>query len=146
MKKFSKALVNKMYLLEKFEGKGGWTFARIPEVKKDKSRPFGWVRVCGSIDNVMIKGYHLMPMGEGKLFLPVNAEIRKKTGKSAGDRVHIILYPDDKPTEIPPELIDCLQDEPEAFNKFENCLTAKGRHILNGSIQPKQMKPGREGF
>lgn len=36
-----KPLVNKQYLLEKFEGMGGWTFARIPEIIKDKKAPFG---------------------------------------------------------------------------------------------------------
>jgi hypothetical protein len=29
--KFVKPLVNKKYKLEKFHGKGGWTFARIPD-------------------------------------------------------------------------------------------------------------------
>ena len=76
-----KPLVNKSYLLERFQAKGGWTYAKIPEVLQDKHSPFGWVRVRGSIDNFEIKNYHLMPMGNGNLFLPVKAEIRKKIGK-----------------------------------------------------------------
>ncbi|HYG01732.1 MAG TPA: DUF1905 domain-containing protein [Chryseosolibacter sp.] len=63
-----KPLVNKQYRLEKFPGKGGWTFARIPEIMQDKTKPFGWVKVRGSIDGVEFKKYHLMPMGNGNLF------------------------------------------------------------------------------
>lgn len=40
-------------------------------------------------------------MGNGKLFLPVKAEIRKKIKKAEGDKVHVILYPDNEPLEVP---------------------------------------------
>ena len=113
-----KPLLEKSYLLEKFAGKGGWTYARIPEILQDKHAPFGWVRVRGSIDGVEIKSYHLMPMGNGQLFLPVKAEIRKKIGKQAGDRINVILYADDRPVEIPEELSICLLDEPGAYENF----------------------------
>ena len=59
-----------------------------------------------------------MPMGNGKLFLPVKAEIRKKIKKQEGDTVHVILYPDDEPLEIPEEFKICLADEPTANNFF----------------------------
>jgi len=74
-------LVDKKYKLEKFPGKGGWTFARIPEILQDKTKPFGWVKVRGTIDGYEIKKYNLMPMGDGMLFLAVRAEIRKKINK-----------------------------------------------------------------
>lgn len=111
-------LVKKEYLLEKFQGKGGWTYARIPEILQNKKAPFGWVRVRGTIDGVEIKGYHLMPMGNGKLFLPVKAEIRKKIGKKEGDYVQVILYADNLPTELPEELKLCLLAEPNAYETF----------------------------
>ena len=113
-----KPLVNNSYLLERFQAKGGWTYAKIPEILQDKHSPFGWVRVRGTIDNVEIKNYHLMPLGNGNLFLPVKAEIRKKIGKKEGDYVHVILYPDNLPTEIPEELQLCLLDEPVAYKTF----------------------------
>ncbi len=115
-----KALVNQVYLLEKFPGKGGWTFARLPEILPDKNAPFGWVSVFGTIDNIAIKGYHLMPMGNGQLFLPIKAAIRKQLGKSSGDKVHVILYRDNLPTEIPEELMQCFQDEPGSYEAFKN--------------------------
>ncbi len=116
-----KLLVDKKYLLEKFSGKGGWTYAQIPEIMPSKHSPFGWVKVCGTIENVAINNYHLMPMGNGKLFLPVKADIRKKIKKQAGDFVRVTLYEDNLPTEIPEELRLCLLDEPnglEAFLKY----------------------------
>ena len=111
-------VVNKEYLLEKYPGKGGWTFATIPEIPQDKNAHFGWVKVKGSIDGYEIKKYHLMPMGNGCLFLPVKAEIRKKIKKQAGNFVHVILYLDNDPLEIPEEFSICLKDEPEALKFF----------------------------
>ncbi len=111
-------LVDKEYLLEKFHGKGGWTFARIPEILQDKNKAFGWVRVRGSIDNYEIKNYNLQPMGNGNLFLPIKAEMRKKICKKEGDFVRITLFADNSPTELPEELKLCLLDEPNAYEIF----------------------------
>ncbi len=124
-----KPLVNKEYLLEKFPGKGGWTYTIIPEILPDKKSPFGWVKVRGSIDGYEIKKYHLLPTlsGTGQLFLSVKAEIRKKIKKEAGDYVHIILYPDNEPLEVPEELLLCLQDDTEAL-KFFNSLNENEQH------------------
>lgn len=113
-----KPLINKKYLLEKFPGKGGWTYAVIPEVLQDKHAHFGWVKVRGFIDDFELKNYRLMPMGNGMLFLPVRAEIRKKIGKKEGDWVHVKLFADNDALEIPKELMLCLEDEPQALKNF----------------------------
>ena len=108
-------LVNADYLLEKIPGKGGWTYAAIPEIPQNKGNPFGWVKVKGRIDDYPLSQYKLMPMGEGRLFLPVKAAIRKLIGKEAGDKVHIVLYLDESPFEIPEELRLCFENEPPAL-------------------------------
>ncbi|MET3127967.1 hypothetical protein ABID42_003086 [Arcicella rosea] len=113
-----KPLIDKKYLLEKFPGKGGWTYAIIPEVLQDKHAYFGWVKVKGFIDDFELKNYRLMPMGNGMLFLPVRAEIRKKIGKKEGDWVHVKLFADNDALEIPKELMLCLEDEPQALKNF----------------------------
>jgi hypothetical protein len=123
-------LVDKEYLLEKFQGKGGWTFAKIPEITQNKNVPFGWVKVRGTIDNFEIKNYNLQPMGNGNLFLPVKAEIRKKINKKAGEYVHIILYPDNEPIEVPEELLLCLQDEPKALKFFNSLSESEQLHYV----------------
>lgn len=117
-------LVDKEYLLEKLPGKYGWTYTIIPEIRPDPNAPFNWVKVRGTIDSYQIKGYRLMPSGDvmpsgkGVLFLAVNAEIRKKIQKQAGDYVHIVLYPDNEPIEIPKEFLLCLQDDIVALQFF----------------------------
>ena len=116
MKK-EKPLVNNTYLLEKIPGKGGWTYAAIPEVLQSKETPFGWVRVKGSIDSYGFKQYKLMPMGNGQLFLPVKAQIRKQIKKEAGDRVKVILYADDSLLEIPEEILACFDNELPSIKK-----------------------------
>lgn len=121
-----KPLVNKKYRLEKFVGKGGWTYARIPEIPQNKKTHFGWVKVRGTIDGFEIRKYNLMPMGNGKLFLPVKAEIRKKINKKEGDLVHVVLYPDNEPLETPEEMLVCLEDEPAAL-KFFNSISESER-------------------
>lgn len=59
-----------------------------------------------------------MPMGNGSLFLPVKAEIRKKIGKKEGDWIHVILFADTSPVEIPEELLICLKEDKEAYDTF----------------------------
>jgi uncharacterized protein YdeI (YjbR/CyaY-like superfamily) len=56
------------------------------------------------------------------LFRPVKAEIRKKIKKKEGDYVHVILYADNGPTDVPEEMLICLQDEPKA-ERFFNSLS-----------------------
>ena len=131
-------LVNEKYLLEKFKGKGGWTYAKIPEILQDKSAPFGWVRVRGTIDGYEIKSYHLMPMGNGNLFLPVKSAIRKKIGKKEGDVVHITLYKDDLPVEIPGELQSCLLDEPSAYKNFLNHTPGEQKSFIEWIYSAKK--------
>lgn len=133
-----KPLVDKLYLLEKQAGKGGWTYVVISEIAPDKHKYFGLVRVRGTIDDYEIKSYNLMQMGNGKLFLPVKAEIRKKIGKAEGDQVHIILYADDLPMDIPEELKFCLADEPEAYKNFMSYTEAIQRQFIEWIYSAKK--------
>lgn len=124
-------LVDKSYLLQKFQGKGGWTYAAIPEIPKDKSAWFGLVKVCGSIDGYEITNYHLMPMGNGTMFIPVKAEIRKKIGKQEGDWVNIILYSQELPRVVHEDFLICLQDDPIAYQNFQKINNAEQKEIID---------------
>jgi hypothetical protein len=126
-----KPLVDQDYLLHKMEGKGGWTYAAIPEIVQDKHAYFGWVKVRGLIDNYEIANYHLMPMGNGILFLPVKAEIRKKIGKNEGDWVHITLYSQELPTVVPEDFLLCLKDEPVAYQKFQQLSESEQKTMID---------------
>ncbi|MCG3166531.1 MAG: hypothetical protein POELPBGB_02310 [Bacteroidia bacterium] len=133
-----KPLVSKKFLLEKYPGKGGWTFARLPDIRPDKKSPFGWRKVRGTIDGFEIRKYHLMPMGNGDLFLPVKAEIRKAIKKHEGDYVHIVLFPDNEPMEVPEEMLLCLNDEPDALRFFNALTESEQRYYINWIYSAKK--------
>lgn len=133
-----KPLIDKKYLLEKFPEKGGWTYAAIPEVLQDKHAHFGWVKVKGFIDDFELKSYRLMPMGNGMLFLPVRAEIRKKIGKKEGDWVHIKLFADNDTLKIPKELMLCLEDEPQALKNFLTYTESEQKAYIDWILNAKK--------
>lgn len=134
----NKPLVNKKYLLEKYPGKGGWTYAAIPEIPQDKNAPFGWVTVKGNIDDFELKNYKLMPMGNERLFLPVKADIRKKIGKKEGDWVHIVLYLDNTTNHIPNEFLDCLKQDPQVHHSFFLLTSGQQKQLIDWIYSAKK--------
>jgi hypothetical protein len=131
-------LIQKKFILEKIAGKGGWTFVRLPKLKLKSKSPFGMVKVKGTIDDFGISQYNLMPMGNGGLFLPVRAEIRKKIKKECGDLVMIILYPDNSVLETPDEFVLCLQDEPAALRFFTSLSESQRKWYLQWIYSAKK--------
>ncbi|MCU0432356.1 MAG: YdeI/OmpD-associated family protein [Bacteroidia bacterium] len=123
-------LIKGEFLLEKFEGKGGWTFARLP-LELNRKTPFGWVRVKGMIDDYEISQFHLMPMGNGFLFLSVKADIRKKIKKQAGDMVRLVLFEDDSKLQTPAEFQLCLNDEPDADTFYKSLSETEQRFYIH---------------
>ena len=136
--KLKKALVDSKYKLQKFPGKGGWTYVVISEIPKDQHAHFGMVRVKGKIDNYEIKQYNLMPMSGGTLFLPIKADIRKIINKREGDSVHTILYADNSPVEIPAELEICLRDEPSAYETFMSYTDSEKKAFIDWIYSAKR--------
>ena len=126
-----KPLVNKKFKLEKYPGKGGWTYKTIAGIPPTLRTRGGMVKVKGFIDDHEIKSYNLFPLKNGKYFFPVKAEIRKKIRKEAGDSVKIILYPDADPIEIPGELLECLRDEPKAHTFFFKLTDAQQKQYID---------------
>ncbi len=142
--KTDKPLVDKEYLLFKTEGKGGWTFTEIPEIKMPKTA-FGMLKVKGKIDSYEFSGVHLMPIGNGHVGLAVKAEVRKKINKQAGDMVHITLYEDTTPFLIPEELISCMELEEGVKEKFNTCSHSRKKKFIDWiySARTEQTKAER---
>lgn len=111
-------LVDKDYLLQKEECKGGCTYVEILEIPMPKT-PFGMLKVKGKIDDYEFSNTHLMPLGNGNLVLAVKAAIKKKIRKEAPDTVHVIIYEDKTPLVISEELLLCMGYEDGALEKFE---------------------------
>ncbi len=112
------------FILEKFPGKGGWTFTRVPPAVLPSRKSFGMIRVCGFIDDFEFEGKHLMPMGDGFLFLPISKPIRNTIRKEQGDIVRLKLLRDEVPSNVPEELIDCLKDDPGKLQLFQKLSDA----------------------
>jgi len=137
--KESRLLVDANYLLHKFSGKGGWTYAEIPEIPPDKHAWFNWVKVRGFIDAYELKHYKLMPMGNGHLFLPVKAAIRKAINKSEGDTVRIVLYADNTPLVMPQDLIDCFElEDARLAEAFTNETESQQKGFLDWIYEAKK--------
>lgn len=140
-------LVNQLLLLKKFPGKGGWTYAEVPELTGISRVNFGWVRVKGTIDNYEVSDYSLAPMKGGQLFLPVKAEIRKRIKKQAGDYIKVVLYRDDSAFIIPEDLIDCLLLEEKAYQNFNKLNKSDQRQYVKWIYAAKreETRAGRIG-
>ncbi len=133
--------VDKVCLLQKFPGKGGWTYAEIPEFTQNKNNPFGWVTVSGLIDGYPLKQSKLQPMGNGKLFLSVKSEIRKKIGKQAGDEVHVKLHIDNGPLELSEELTECFElEDPRLLTIFRSFTHGEQKSYVDWINEAKMEK------
>ena len=131
--------------IEKFSKQGektGWTYIVVPDkiAKKLNSGVKKSYRVKGKLDEFKIEKTSLIPMGEGNFILPINAAIRKATGKRFGATLKVQLELDGSPILPPAELIECLQDEPEALEYF-NSLPQSHRNYFTKWIDSAKTEP-----
>ena len=101
--------------------KTGWHYIEVPADIAEKLNPADKksFRVKGKLDNHPIKGASLIPMGGGTYILALNAAIRQGIRKTKGAMLKVQLAVD-KPYELLPELLECLNDEPDAKAFFSS--------------------------
>lgn len=131
-------LIDADFVIEKFEGKGAWHFVQLPEIAMNKEARFGWVRVKGDVEGYELKQYNLMPMGNGRLFLPLKAQMRKAIKKQVGDTVHVRLYLDNSPYKVPEEIVACLEVEPKALRVFLQLSESQQKKNIDWIYEAKQ--------
>lgn len=129
----------------KFDKQGektGWSYILIPAKIANKLNPGikKSYRVKGKLDDFKIEKASLIPMGEGDFILPINAAIRKGTGKRKGATLKIQFELDHSPIKPPTELIECLQDEPEALKYFTS-LPQSHRNYFTKWIESAKTEP-----
>ena len=110
-------------IIKKFSKKGektGWTYIELDAKLAQKLFPGNKksFRVKGRLDNFKIAQVALMPMGKGSFILPLNSEMRKGTGKIAGDELNVSISIDNSEVKISGELLECLDEEPKALEQF----------------------------
>ena len=116
--------------------KTGWTYIVVPAAASKKLNPGvkRSYRVKGKLDEFEIEKVALVPMGEGDFILAINAAMRKATGKRFGATLKVQLELDDAPIIPPAELLECMEDEPEAL-KYFNALPQGHRNYFTKWIQ-----------
>lgn len=118
------------FLLLKFPGKGGWTYTLIEADFKASGEAFGWVSAEVEIEEMPAVSYKLMPNKQGKLFLAVNASIRKATGKQAGDKLFLRVYQEQSGDSVEEEWQACLDMEENTVQQNFKALAPNERQQL----------------
>jgi hypothetical protein len=123
-------------LISKFDKMGektGWTYVIIPEelavVLNGASRRS--IRVSGTLDAHPISSVALLPRGDGSYILPLNAAMRKATGKSKGMHIEVQVQQDKVDKPLSKELLECLDDEPAARAFFYSLGKGHQRYFSN---------------
>jgi len=100
--------------------KTGWTYVTIPALIAEKLKPAikKSFRVKGFLDDYKIEQVALLPMGGGDFVMALNASMRKGIKKKKGAMLNVKLQVDTKPIKPPTDFIECLKDEPKAFEFF----------------------------
>jgi hypothetical protein len=122
--------------------KTGWTYIEIPVALGEKLMPGNkkGFRVKGYLDDYAFSGISLLPMGRGNFILTLNGTVRKKIRKTKGDKVNVKMEVDLKPLLPPSELMECLEDEPEALARFKD-LTKSHQNYFTNWIKSAKTEP-----
>jgi Domain of unknown function (DUF1905)/Bacteriocin-protection, YdeI or OmpD-Associated len=103
--------------------KTGWSYIEIPsdlaqQLKPGNKKSF---RVRGMLDGLPVQGMALMPMGDGNFIMALKADVRKGIHKNKGAMLHVSIEEDtDYKVEVPEDLKECFDFEPEALDFFNS--------------------------
>ncbi|MBK7873627.1 MAG: DUF1905 domain-containing protein [Saprospiraceae bacterium] len=142
-------IIDQHYVVEKRIAQSGfkmndWTYVVIADFPAERKSRNGNVRVRGWIDMYELQQYNLLPMKDGGMMLPLNAAVRKKIGKRVGDTVHVVLYADESPLEIPDDILVCLMDSPKAYDFFISLSESNQKYYIDWIEAAKKVETKAE--
>jgi hypothetical protein len=113
--------------------KQGWSFIIISKALSNKLNPGvrKGFRVKGKLDNYEIKQTSLLPVSGERFMLPINATMRKATGKKAGDKLVVEMEVDKTKLKLSADLLACLKDDPAADKFFKSLPPSHQRYFSN---------------
>lgn len=122
--------------IKKFDKQGektGWTYIEVPAAVAEKLNPDNkkGFRVKGKLDDYSFSMVALLPMGGGDFIMPLNAAMRKGIKKQKGATVQVRMEVDTNEIKPPNELMECLQDEPEALAYFNSLTKSHQNYFTN---------------
>lgn len=122
--------------IKKFDRQGektGWTYIEVPAAIAQRLNPNNkkGFRVKGSLDDFKFSMIALLPMGGGNFIMALNAAMRKAIKKQKEATVKVKMEMDTNEIKPPAELIECLQDEPEALNYFNGLARGHRNYFTN---------------
>lgn len=123
-------------LIKKFAVQGektGWTYIEIPAATAQKLSPGTkkGFRVKGSLDSYDFSMVALLPMGGGDFIMPLNGAMRKAIKKQKGATVKVKMDVDSNEKKPPAELLECLEDEPQALEYFNSLNKGHQNYFTN---------------
>jgi sugar phosphate isomerase/epimerase len=124
--------------------KTGWTYIELSEAVVLKLDPGTKqiFQVKGKLDDLEITKVSVMPMGDGKFILPLNADMRRKLRKMKGDSIAVALAVDKQPYQLAEDLVACLEDEPAAMVFFKT-LPGSHQRYFSKWIESAKTEPTR---
>jgi hypothetical protein len=134
-------------IIKKFASQGektGWTYIDVPaalaqQLVPDNKKGF---RVKGKLDQHSFEKLALIPMGGGDFILTLNAATRKAIRKQKGATLEVQMSVDKSEIQPPKELVECLQDEPEALAYYQS-LPQGHRNYFTNWINSAKTEPTR---
>jgi hypothetical protein len=118
---FMIAYTTKILRFGKKGEKTGWSYIEISKIQAEKLNAGvkKTYRIKGKIDQHPIGKIAILPMGDGNFILPMNADIRKGTGKTAGDIVKVQFELDVRELKMSSDFLKCLNDDQRALDFFK---------------------------
>jgi bifunctional DNA-binding transcriptional regulator/antitoxin component of YhaV-PrlF toxin-antitoxin module len=133
-----KPIINKKVKVQKFPGKGGWTYVILEYTPAEKRNSL-WVKVKGTVNGAEIDHYKLASMKNGVYMLPLKAEIRKKYNIKEGDVVDVCLYLDNSDLIVPEEILECLEGFPKALEFFNKMTESNKKFYIDWVTEAKNI-------
>jgi uncharacterized protein YdeI (YjbR/CyaY-like superfamily) len=129
-------IIQQQLLIEKRIAQSGfamsnWTYVVIPDFPSALKNDGPRAKVKGWLDDYEFRQVKLLPMADNAMMLPINAKMRKKINKNAGDWVLVALYADDSIFEVPNDILVCLMESPRAMNFFNTLSESNQKYYID---------------
>jgi hypothetical protein len=123
-------------VIQKFTDNGDktkWTYILVPAAHAQVLKPGNKksFRVKGKLDEHKISQVALLPYGEGNFMMAINAEMRKHLKKQAGAKLKVRITAEVEDPPMDAEMIECLKEEPEAWERFSILTKSHQRYFSN---------------